>query len=388
MKKFIVPVILAVSISLGAMAQMGKVTSAQGLISQGALGKAKEAIDVALTNEKSMNNPKTYMVKGDLCRAVFESKDENFKTLYANPLEEAYTAYEKAIELDPKGSIKKTMSLNNTYFLLGNDFINQAVANFEAQEFAAAVKSFENTIKLSESDVYVGALDSSVLFNAGLAAYNGKMYKEAISFFKRCNATNYEGTTPYILTYQSYGFLNDNANAEATLKETFEKYPNDTEVILQLVDYYLKNNKQEEALNYINVAKAKEPNNASLFWAEGVLYMQQEKYDDAIANLQKSISIDPKIFDTHFNTGVCYYNKAAAMVLAANNIMDVPQYNEAVKAAREEFLKAIPYFQTALDMRPGDIDTLKSLKELYYRLQMTDKYNEMVKAISDAEAKQ
>jgi tetratricopeptide (TPR) repeat protein len=388
MKKFVLPVILAVSISLGAMAQMGKVTSAQGLISQGALDKAKEAIDLALTNEKSMNNPKTFMVKGDLCKAVFESTDANFKTLYSDPLGEAYAAYEKALELDPKGSIKKTMSINNTYFLLGTDFINQAIAKFEAKDYENSVKSFESTIKLSESDVYVGILDSSVYFNAGLAAYNGKMYKEAIPFFVKCNATNYEGTTPYILTYQAYVFMNDNANAEATLKSTFEKFPNDTEVMLQLVDYYLKNNKQEEALNYITVAKAKEPNNASLFWAEGVLYMQQEKYDDAITNLLKSIAIDPKIFDTQFNTGVCYYNKAAAMVLAANNIMDVNQYNEAVKTAREVFLKAIPYFQAALNLKPNDVDTLKSLKELYYRLQMTDKYNEMVKAISDAEAKQ
>jgi tetratricopeptide (TPR) repeat protein len=380
MKKFVL-LIAAVSISLGAMAQMGKVTSAQGYITQGALDKAKEAIDVALTNEKSMNNPKTFKVKGDLCKAVFESTDANFKTLYANPLVEAYAAYEKALELDPKGGMKKTMSLDNSYFLLGNAFVNQAITKYEEKDYEGALKSFQNTIKLSESDVYVGLLDSSILFNAGLAAYNGKIYKEAIDLFKRCNATNYEGTTPYILTYQSYVFMNDNVNAEATLKSTFEKFPNDTEVILQLVDYYLKNNKQAEALSYINVAKAKEPNNYSLFWAEGVLYMQQEKYDDAITNLEKSIALNSTIFDTQFNTGVCYYNKASAMVLAANNIMDVNQYNEAVKVAREVFLKAIPYFQKALELKVDDIDTLKSLKELYYRLTMTDKYNETVAKI-------
>jgi tetratricopeptide (TPR) repeat protein len=384
MKKFVL-IVVAVSISLGAMAQMGKVTSAQGFITQGALDKAKEAIDVALTNEKSMNNPKTYLVKGDLCKAVFESTDANFKKLYANPLEEAYASYQKALELDPKGSIKKTMSINNTYYLLGNDFVNKAVLDFEVNDYAGALKCFENTIKLSESDVYVGLLDSAVLFNAGLAAYNGKLYPEAITYFKRCNATNYEGTTPYLLTAQSYILMNDNASAEAVLKSTFEKYPNDTEVILQLVDYYLKNNKQDEALNYINVAKAKEPNNASLFWAEGVLYMQQEKYDDAITNLAKSISIDPTIFDTQFNIGVCYYNKASAMVIAANNIMDVPQYNAAVAAAREVFMKALPYFQKALELKVDDIDTLKSLRELYYRLAMTDQYNATVSKIKELE---
>ena len=386
MKKFVL-IVAVVSISLGAMAQMGKVTSAQGFISQGALDKAKEAIDVALTNEKSMTNPKTFMVKGDLCKAVFETTDANFKNLYANPLDEAYTAYEKALELDPKGSIEKTMSLENTYFVLGNDFVNKAVASFDAKDYASALKSFQTMIKLSQSDIYVGVLDSSIIYNAGLAAYSGKMYPEAIAFFKQCNATNYEGTAPYLLTAQSYSALNDNVNAEATLKSTFEKFPNDTEVILALVDYYLRNDKQAEALNYINVAKAKEPNNFSLFWAEGVLYMQQEKYDEAITNLTKSIEFNPAIFDTQFNLGVCYYNKASAMILKANDIMDAKQYEAAKKLSTDVFMKAIPYFQKALELKPDDIDILKSLKELYYRLTMTDKYNETVKRITELEAK-
>jgi tetratricopeptide (TPR) repeat protein len=387
MKKFVL-LVLAVSISVGAMAQMGKVTSAQNFISQGALDKAKEAIDLALVNEKSMNNPKTYMVKGDLCKEVFKSTNPTFKTLYTNPLEEAYASYEKALELDPKGSTKKAMSLNNTYFSLGNEFVTQAIQKFDAQDFEGAFKSFENTIKLSESDIYVGILDSSILFNAGLAAYNGKMYNEAIVNFKKCNATNYEGTTPYKLIYQSYSLLNDNVNAEATLKVAFEKFPNDTEIVLLLVDYYLKNNKQDEALNYINAARAKEPDNYSLFWAEGVLYMQQEKYDDAIKNLLKSIEINSNVFDTQFNTGVCYYNKASAMMMAANNIMDVKQYDVAKKAANDVFLEAMPYFQKALELKADDIDTLKSLKELYYRLSMTDKYNETVAKIKEIESKQ
>ena len=48
MKKFFL-LIAAVSISFGAMAQKGKVTSALSYIDQGTLDKAKEAIDQALT---------------------------------------------------------------------------------------------------------------------------------------------------------------------------------------------------------------------------------------------------------------------------------------------------------------------------------------------------
>ena len=52
MKKFFL-LIAAVSISFGAMAQKGKVTSALSYIDQGILDKAKDAIDQALTNEST-----------------------------------------------------------------------------------------------------------------------------------------------------------------------------------------------------------------------------------------------------------------------------------------------------------------------------------------------
>ena len=57
MKKFFL-LIAAVSISIGAMAQKGKVTSALSYIDQGLLDKAKESIDQALEHEKTIAWPK------------------------------------------------------------------------------------------------------------------------------------------------------------------------------------------------------------------------------------------------------------------------------------------------------------------------------------------
>ncbi len=76
-------------------------------MTRGILDKAKEAIDQALVDEKSMNWFNTYFAKGKLCQAAFKSENPKFKAFYADPLAEAYVAYEKAMELDPKGSIKK-----------------------------------------------------------------------------------------------------------------------------------------------------------------------------------------------------------------------------------------------------------------------------------------
>jgi tetratricopeptide (TPR) repeat protein len=385
MKKFFV-FVAAITISLGTWAQMGKVTSAISFMDQGLLDKAKEALDQAFLNEKSKDNPKTYVAKGRLCQEVFKTDKPNFKTLIENPLEEAYTAYEKALSLDPKGSIEKQFKLNSTYLSLGNDFVAEGAQKFGEKDYAGALKSFENNIKIASSDIYVGVIDSGIYFNAGLAAYNGKIYDKAITYFQKCADMKYEGTMPYFLMYNCYMGLKDMDNAEATLKKVFQIYPDDKDVIMQLVDFYINNNKLDDAYASLKLAKEKNPNDHTLYWAEGVIYMRQDKYDLAIVALTKAIELKGDQYDTQFNLGVCYYNKAVEMFQKANEIMDAAKYNVAVGEANAIFIKAIPFFEKAYELKPDDIDSLKNLKELYFRLRTVNpqyeaKYNEVMKKL-------
>ena len=143
--------------STGVFAQKGKVTSAMTLIEQGTLDKAKEALDQAMTDPKSMNWFNTYFAKGKLCQAVFKSDNPKFKAFYTDPLGEAYTAYEKAMELDTKGGTKKKIITGMVYNSLALDLYSQGGTQFEAKDFAGALKSFETQIKITESDKYVGS---------------------------------------------------------------------------------------------------------------------------------------------------------------------------------------------------------------------------------------
>jgi tetratricopeptide (TPR) repeat protein len=385
MKKFIV-IILMLSVSLGAIAQMGKVTSALSFIDQGLLDKAKENLDQAVVHEKSKDHPTTYYALGRLYQEIGKSTDPKYKDLVKNPLEEAYAAYEKALKMDPKGGIKKQMSLNSTYLTLGNDFINQGVQKYEAKDYEGALNSFDYNIKIASSDIYVGVIDSGVYYNAGLAAFNGKLYEKAIPYFQKCAEMKYEGTMPYFLIYNCYMNLKEMEKAEETLQNVFKLYPDDKDVVMQLVDFYINNNKLDQAFEYLKTAKDKNPNDYTLWWAEGVIYMRQEKYDDAIRVLTKSVEIKGDEYNTQFNLGVSYYNKAVEMFQKANDIMDVNKYNAAVEEANKVFVKAIPYFEKANQLNPTDVDTMKNLKELYFRLRAVypeyeSKYNEILKKL-------
>ncbi len=354
------------------MAQKGKVTSALSFIDQGALDKAKESLDQAFNDEKSKNWFNTYFAKGKLCQAIYEADNPKYNTFYADPLAEAYTAYEKAIELDTKGGTKKKIITNMIYNSLAMSLYAQGGKRFEEKDFEGALKSFATQIAITESDKYAGPMDTGMYYNAGLAAINAKKYDEALKYFQKCADMKYQGLITHIQIYECYMGLKDTTKAEAYLLDLPNKFPGDKNVTLQLIDFYLKASRFEEALKYIKIAKEVDPSNYSLYFASGIMYLNQLKYDDAIRELSKSIELKSDLYETQYGLGAAYINKAADMFTKANEIMDVNKYSAAIDEANVVYAKALPYMEKANELRPDDVDALKGLQELYYRLKQKD----------------
>ncbi len=103
-------------------------------------------------------------------------------------------------------------------------FLTRVVQQFEAKDYETALKSFETQIKLTESDKYVGAIDTGMYYNAGLAAVNCGKYDEAIKYFEKCAEMKYLGITPYYQIYESYLGLGDTIKAESILKGLTDKF--------------------------------------------------------------------------------------------------------------------------------------------------------------------
>lgn len=367
--------IAAVCISFAAFPQKGKVTAALSYIDQNMLDKAKDALDQAFTDPNSKDWFNTYYAKGKLCQAIYAADNPKYNAYYADPLAEAYAAYEKAMELDTKGGIKKKILTGLVYSTLANSLYNQGSKKFEAKDYEGALKSFTTQIQISEGPNYAGALDTGMYYNAGLAAVNALKYNEAIKYFEKCTEMKYLGITPYYQIYQAYMNLGDTTKAESFLLDLPGKFPGDNTVTLQLIDLYLKSSKFDEAAKYIKVAKEKDPSNYSLYFASGIMYLNQNKYDEAIPELSKALELKSDVYDLQYAMGVAYINKAAAMFVKANDIMDVTKYTAAIDEANAVYAKALPYMEKALELKPDDVYAMRSLKELYYRLKMTDKYN-------------
>jgi len=373
--------LLAVIISVAASAQKGKITAAETFIREGAFDKAKEAIEAAIADPKSSGLAKTYYVKGKLCQAAYDSGDPKFVGLYPDQLMEAYKNYQKAAQIDPK--MKNTIIKDNTMALLGNSLLNDAIAKFNAKDFVGAMKSFDDNVKVSADEMYVGVVDTLVIFNAGLAAYNAEMYPKAIEYFRTCIASGTEDTKPYIFISDSYLKMKDTLNAEKALLEGVNAYPDTLDIILQATQFFLDTDQSEKAFTYVRKAMEKDPKNYILPLVEGSLYMKTNNYPKALESMQKSLDMNSKQFESNYNMGLCYVSLANEMLTEANLISDNKQYELAKEKAFDEMKKAIPYFLEAEKANPTSVATLEFLREIYLKVKMMPEFEAYKQKILD-----
>lgn len=389
MKKTIILLALVFAFS-GAFAQKGKVTSAQNFKDTGKLDKALEAIEEAVDPsnpkaEKSLPWPKTWEVRGEVYQAIATSQDANFKALSDDPLTVALESYKKALELDEKNKFGKSVKIKLT--LLANDLTNQAVNQYNEEDFEGALKSFEQVLELQEIDIVKqdnpGAVDTAIIFNAGLVAYNAKNYDKAIEYYTEAARHGYNGARTYSLVADSYMQKQDTTGALTAVQEGFEKYPNDNNVLTSMIDLYLKTGNYDEAMKYLDMAIQQDPTNKTYYFAQGTLYERSEDEPNAIKLYEKAIEIDPQFFDAYYNLGALYYNKGVKQLEVANAVpaSDNAKYMEESKKADIWWEKALPYMEKCHEINPEETMTLESLKNLYYRMKQMDKYNEILEKL-------
>jgi tetratricopeptide (TPR) repeat protein len=389
MKKTFILMALVVAFS-ATFAQKGKVTTAETLMNEGKLDKALAAIEEAANAsdpkaEKSFNWPKTFQVRGQIFQAIGQSKDENFKKLSSDPLTEALSSYKKAMELDPKHSIDKSVKMN--LVLLANDLTNQAVQAFQAEDYNKALASFEQYMEINNLPVIKAdnpnAIDTVIIFNSALAAYNAEQYDKAIGYYKEAAKYGYSGARTYTLMAAAYQMKKDTLSALATYQEGMAKYQDDKSLLDGLIQTYIDLNKTDEALDKLDLAIKKDATNPRYHHAKGAMYEKMGKEADAIDAYKKAAEVDTKFFDAFYNLGALYYNKGVQQIDIAKEVPanDNKRYEAELKKSDEWFVLSLPYMEKCHEIDAADIRVLDSLKNLYYRLKMMDKYNAILEEI-------
>ncbi len=323
------------------------------------------------------------------------------KPIYENALAEAVKAYAKANEVDLKQS--KTKDINAGLENISRKYLDEGMTSYMLGDLAGASVCFENAVNASAT-APLSKVDTTSLYNAGFTAWMVQDYERAKGFFESCIEHGYyhEDGDAFAKLADTYSKLGDKETTVAVLEKGFGLYPQSQSILIGLINYYLENKQNPERLfDLIAMAKANEPNNASLYYVEGNIYneLRQVEKDEAKAEeyLAKAVAaydacegVSAEYEYGHIGKGVMFYNIAIELQDKAANELDDRKYMALVEKFEQALMNALAPFEKAYQVSKDNslkVNIAEYLKNIYYRFSTKGaeyetgyaKYSEVVK---------
>jgi tetratricopeptide (TPR) repeat protein len=303
------------------------------------------------------------------------------KKIHPDPLAEARKSIDEALKLNADG--KATADIVASINSLKAALETEAILTYEKRDFKSSYENFIKFLDLNKLPPMNNQVDTLDIYYAGRAALENQDYKEANRLFEEAASHNYSDPYLFVFRKQSYFADGDTTAGVRVINEGFNKYPDNQSIMIELINYYLVSGQSEEALKLLAKAKAGDPENVSYTFAEGTLYDKIGNFEEAEKAYKTCIEMEPEFYDAQYNLGVLYYNKAVKIYEEASKITDNTEFEKASAQGNEVLLQAVPYMERASQLDPKDKFSLETLKTIFYRMKMTDKYNEVVSKLNN-----
>lgn len=390
----------------------------------------QEAADIInnknLSEVKSKDLGKFYFYQGKINLGIALSPIAATRNLDPQALQKAADAFQSVIALEKKeGKERYTEGAKTSMYDVSNAYVNQGIAANEAKDFKKAYENFSKayTFKIENG---IGT-DTTMLYNAALMAQSANDLPNAIKSTQQLLDMGYRGLqfkATNTATEQVQEFANrnqmmnlvknsgglyvdpvvegdlrpdlyvnlanlykksgDTAQYDMVVSKGRLMFPANKSLLLLELQKYLDTKQYDKALVNLEQAMVTDPTNELYPYLQGYIYQTDVKdYDKAKAAYAKAIAMDPSKIEPQYMTGLIYVDKANAVTEVMNGLKlnEKDKYDKLQKEQQEAFKAALPFFLKAREIDPKDMDTLKALKEVYYKLKMYQEAKEVQAAI-------
>lgn len=239
-----------------------KLDDVQEKFSKGKIDEAKEKIDKLLSDPKNQKNASAWYWKGKVYTEL--ARLDSTGTLPYNAAAEAFDAYKKYQQLDPK-NVLMTIEQNVGLFQLYDLHYNKGIKFYNDKDYPKAYEKMKDAMDVEEyvagkGFVYNGfsfpKLDTQLVNLTASAAYLANKHDEAMPYFEKL--------------------------ADAKIKE--KEY---RDIYALLAEYYAKKGDQAKADKYLNLGKELFPDND--YWLSMEFGEPGKEYKDQIDQLNKDL---------------------------------------------------------------------------------------------------
>ena len=401
-----------VLIGAGCFAQKANVSKARNLCDAEIpdYDAARAAINEALQNDETKEQANTWYVAGYVSYKEFDAANLNRQMgrsvdqiKWGVSVQESLNYWEKAYELsliptyDKKGNAKydKKTAKNilpklHEYYMYQPQIMGGFTA-YEQGDMSLAYDLFMSYVNMPEMKIFQDYPEEAAkllrdtsyytcLYYAGRFAYEAQRYEDAIATLERMNseqasqnALRKEVIYANEYIYQIYMELGDTVKAVESIKKSINLFPEEPWFMQNLINLYINSGQEDKAVEYLDIAINREPNVGQYYNSKGSILARIGRFEESFAAFAKAIELEP-------SNPLFLESLGFAYVDLGNKLNDDAAYLDAKAYAKAKveidaaFKNALPYFEKAYELEPDNDSFKRSLRSLYYRLGMDDKY--------------
>ena len=371
----IVNILLLVSLS----AQKPSLTKAYNFYYDKDYDKAKEQIDLCAADEKLSVKAQTWLYKGNIELLLAnreyneKQKDENYQIRYPNAPVEAYDAFQKALELNPKVEALDMMGAQEAPTQLYPYLLVRGVDQLIAKDYTGAETTLRKAVESYEMAPPQYPMNGELYYYYAYTLESLGKKDEMMRYYQK--AIDDGSQNPYVFgkLIDQYKADNDRANIEKTLAMAKAKNPDNMSVKLLEIDYAYWSGDSVKAKLLVDQIDPQVLKTSDEMVNVANFYIKEKRYEEADRLLSRANRIDPNNFVILYNLGVCnysfseyYFNRQNQLAIQQGNKSEI----ETAKELSERYLaSAADYFEQARRLQPNDVNLLNTLRAIYVRQQ-------------------
>ena len=374
MKQFLL--IAGCLFSLVALGQK-EVVSAYNANKEGDYREAATYIEQAILIDKAAVKDKVWRYRGEIYLNI--SSDSTVSVEYPHALRIAMESYLKAKDLDVKSRYEDEIRIGLAQVQTKAN--NIGIKNYVAEAFDQAGSSFDLAAEVARN---FDMIDTMAVYNAALCYEKAELTDLAIERYLDCAAINYQVPNVFLFVSTLYRNTGKDEAALKILQDARVDYPREQSLIIEELNIYLTNKDFERAKTNLELAAKQDSTNEILWFSLGSVLDNIGMTEDAIVAYKKAIEVKSDYFDANYNLGALYFNKAVNGINDANELWK-PRMSRTEASAqkkleddsKEMFSTAKPFLESAFAADNKDVETIRSLKDIYARTGEDDKFIEM-----------
>jgi tetratricopeptide (TPR) repeat protein len=383
MKKYLVVIFLIVFGSVS-FAQKNEVQTAANHVKYEEWAEAKAAIDKAAEYETTSSYWKMHYYRAKTYMGIARSKEG--KAIDSDAAKKAAQSWIQYLELDNKKMYEK--EARDELVSAGVLTFRTGLIAYQNEQYDDAISYYKSIYELFPFDINRGLernniSKGSLTLNSFYAASAKGDKTQTKEFLQELIDMQYNDPSIYFNMAKVNLADKDTATAIEVLSVGRELFEDNATLINMEMDLYIKTGRMEELMATLNEAIELDEYNSVLYFSRGILNQQGGQNDKAEQDFLKSLEVNPDNIDANFTLGAFYYNQAAEINAAMNNTRNNDEYAKLKVKLNEKFQQAVTYFETADEIKPGDVDTLNLLKQLYFKLGENDKYQDVKEQLED-----